>query len=283
MNLNTLLRQGGFADDQMADYVARRIADPDEIRRSRQFPYQFLAAYLNVNDAVPQQIKTALHQAAEIACGNIPELPGPVIIGLDVSGSMSSPITGNRGRGATSKMRCVDVAALFAAAILRRNPDSVVIPFDTRTYQPRIDPSDSILSLAERLARCGGGGTDCSLPLAQANRNFPHRKFAGCVLVSDTESWVYRGQINAFGQNDSTGVMTEWQEFVKNQVRLQGGDQAGPRLVCINLQPYTTSQASERSDILNIGGFSDAVFNVVAAFLQDDANRFVTEIEAVEL
>jgi 60 kDa SS-A/Ro ribonucleoprotein len=59
------------------------------------------------------------------------------------------------------------VAALFAAAILRRNPDSIVIPFDTRTYEPRIDPSGSILSLAERLARCGGGGTDCSLPLAQ--------------------------------------------------------------------------------------------------------------------
>jgi 60 kDa SS-A/Ro ribonucleoprotein len=29
-------------------------------------------------------------------------------------------------------MRCVDVAALFAAAILRRNPASVVIPFDTQ-------------------------------------------------------------------------------------------------------------------------------------------------------
>ena len=60
----------------------------------------------------------------------MPELPGPVVIGLDVSGSMQSPVTGHRGRGATSKMRCVDVAALFAAAILRRNPDSVVIPFD---------------------------------------------------------------------------------------------------------------------------------------------------------
>ena len=283
MNLNTLVRHGVFADDQMVDYVARRIADADEIRRSRQFPYQFLAAYLNVTNDVPQQVKTALHQAAEIACGNIPKLPGPVIIGLDVSGSMSSPVTGNRGRGSTSKMRCVDVAALFAAAILRRNPDSIVIPFDTSTYEPRIDPSDSILSLAERLARYGGGGTDCSLPLAQANRSFRHRKLAGCILVSDTESWVYRGQVGGVGQNSATGVMAEWQEFVKKQVQLQDADQTGPRLVCINLQPYVTSQASERSDILNIGGFSDAVFNVVASFLQDDADRFVSEVEAVEL
>ena len=34
---------------------------------------------------------------------------------------------------------------------------------------------------------------------------------------------------------------------------------------------------------LNIGGFSDAVFSVVAAFLSGDAGRFVSEVEAVEL
>src|SRR4029077_21094663 len=177
MNLNTLVRHGVFADDQMVDYVARRIADADEIRRSRQFPYQFLATYLNVTDDVPQKIKTALHQAAEIACGNIPELPGPVIIGLDVSGSMQSAITGRRGRGATSKMRCVDVAALFSAAILRRNPDSVVIPFDTSAYEAGVDSQDTILSLAERLAQYGGGGTNCALPLAKANGEWSHRRF----------------------------------------------------------------------------------------------------------
>ncbi len=98
----------------------------------------------------------ALHQAAEIACGNVPELPGPVVIGLDTSGSMSMSVTGWRGRGATSKMRCVDVAALFAAAILRRNPDSVVVPFDTQAYDVRIDPSDSILTLSARLSKYRG-------------------------------------------------------------------------------------------------------------------------------
>jgi 60 kDa SS-A/Ro ribonucleoprotein len=67
-------------------------------------------------------------------------------------------------------MRCIDVAALFAAAILRRNPDSVVIPFDTSAYDAKIDPNDSILSIAERLAKYGGGGTDCSLPLVAANQ-----------------------------------------------------------------------------------------------------------------
>ena len=42
MNLNTLLRHDVFTDDpEWSTYVAGRIADPEEIRRSRQFPYQF--------------------------------------------------------------------------------------------------------------------------------------------------------------------------------------------------------------------------------------------------
>ncbi len=276
MNLNTLLRHDVLATSAMVDYVADRIADESEIRRGKQFPYQYFAAYLNADDNVPQKIKTALHKAAEIACGNVPELPGPVVIGLDTSGSMSSAVTGQRGRGATSKMRCIDVAALFAAAILRRNPDSVVIPFDTSAYDAKMDPNDSILSIAERLAKYGGGGTDCSLPLVAANQKHAKRKFAGIVLVSDNESWV------GTGRHGSTGVMTAWEAFVANQRKLAGND-ASPKLVNIDLQPYQTVQACERSDIMNIGGFSDSVFNVISAFLADNNQRFVAEVEAIEL
>ncbi len=42
MNLNTLLRHDVLATSAMVDYVAERIADKSEIRRSKQFPYQYL-------------------------------------------------------------------------------------------------------------------------------------------------------------------------------------------------------------------------------------------------
>ena len=71
------------------------------------------------------------------------------------------------------------MAALFAAAILRQNPDSVIVPFDTQAYDVRMDPADSILSLSERLAKFGGGGTDCSIPLRTANTKFNRQAFAG--------------------------------------------------------------------------------------------------------
>jgi 60 kDa SS-A/Ro ribonucleoprotein len=277
MNLNTLLRHGVFDEPTLVEYVAARIADAAEIRASRQFPYQYLAAFLNAEAALPEPIKAALGRAAEVACGVVPELPGPVVIGLDVSGSMQSPVTGSRGAGSASKVRCVDAAALFAAAVLRHNPDSLLVPFDDRAHRAAVDPQAPILDLAARLAAYGGGGTNCALPLAEANRAHRDRRFAGCVLVSDNMSWI------GAGRHGSTAVMTEWEAFVKNQLRLNGADFAGPRLVCIDLQPYGTTQAPDRPDILNVGGFSDAVFTLVSTFLGDGPARFVAEVEAIEL
>lgn len=77
--------------------------------------------------------------------------------------------------------------------------------------------------------------------------------------------------------------MTEWQEFVKNQVRLSGGVISGPKLICISIQPDGSIQAPERNNILNVVGFSDAVFHVLASYVSDDANRFVAELESIEL
>ena len=39
----------------------------------------------------------------------------------------------------------------------------------------------------------------------------------------------------------------------------------------------------ERADIMNIGGFSDSVLKVISAFLADNNQRFVAEVEAIEL
>ncbi len=276
MNLNTLVRHGVLDDPEMLDYVVARLADEDEVRRARQFPYQYLAAFLNADGAVPAAVRNALERAAEVACGNVPVLPGPVVIGVDVSGSMSSAITGTRGRVTASKMRCVDVAALFAIAVLRRNPGSVVVPFDTQAHPFAVEPGESVLAVARRLATFGGGGTDCSIPLAVANANLGGRPFAGCVLLSDSESWV------GTGRSGATGVLAEWEKFRGHLLALHAG-RLDPKLVCIDLQPYVTAQAPDREDVLNVGGFSDAVFEVVAGFLRDDGRGLVEAVEAVEL
>ena len=71
--------------------------------------------------------------------------------------------------------------------------------------------------------------------------------------------------------------------LVKNKVRLHGAGFEGPKLVCIDVQPYTTTQAPERSDVLNVGGFSDAVFHVVASSLGDGPARFAPEVKTIKV
>jgi 60 kDa SS-A/Ro ribonucleoprotein len=277
MNLNTLQRHGVFDDAELVTSIADRIADAVEIAESKQFPYQFFVAAKNVEAEVPAVIKNALGRAAEFACGNVPALNEPVIIAVDVSGSMSSAVTGYRGRGATSAVRCIDVAALFAAAIKRRNPDSVIVPFDTEAYSFTMKNETTIVDLATKLATYGGGGTNCSVAVQHANRNWKKKAFAGVILLSDNESWV------GAGRSGETALLTEWKKFVQNQQKVRGDKSFQPKLVCIDLQPYTTTQAKEDRNILNVGGFSDAVFNLVTNFFENDEARFLREIEAIHL
>lgn len=268
MNLNTLLRHGVFDAGGMKKFVATRLADEKEILRAKAQPYQLFAAYRNVDSEMPQDVVQALAKAAEIAVRSVPVVAGKVYVLLDVSGSMNSPVTGHRA-GATTKIQCVDVAALMAAAILRNNPEATVIPFAHEVSTTRINPNDSVFANATILRDRVGGGTDCSAPLKYLNES----KARGDMLifVSDNESWmdVTRGR--------GTAVMEEWTKF--------RGRNPHARLVCIDIQPNKSLTAPNREDILNVGGFSDAVFEVLSDFAQGGGNaaHWVRRIESVEL
>jgi 60 kDa SS-A/Ro ribonucleoprotein len=266
MNLNTFQRHGVFADDKLVTLIAERLQDPEQVKRSKVFPYQLFAAFKNVDAEVPAKITLALQKAAEHAIANIPEYSGKVYVMVDVSGSMSQPVTGNRGT-VSSKMSCVDVASLIASSILRKNVDAEVMPFDTSVHKHKLNPLDSIMTNAAVLAKFGGGGTDCHLPLAQLNRQ--NAKADLVIYVSDCESWAdpqgYRG----------TGLMNEWVKFKARNKQA--------KLVCIDLVPNRTSQVSSGEDILQVGGFSDQVFDVISNFLELGNNKdlWVKTIESV--
>jgi len=266
MNLNTFARHGVFSDERMTRRVADRLRNKDLIKRARVFPYQLLTAYQQSHGSVPQQVREALQDAMEQAITNVPRIAGTVVVCPDVSGSMSGPVTGHR-EGATTVVRCIDVAALVAAAVLRKNASAIVLPFSEGVVSVELNSRDSVMTNARKLASIGGGGTNCSSPVSLLNQQ--KAKADLVILVSDNESWVDQG----LGRG--TALMAEWERF-------RGGNPRA-RLVCLDLQPNDTTQASERDDVLNIGGFSDRVFEVIAAFASGelDAEHWIQRIEAV--
>ena len=268
MNLNTFDRQCAFAIDGFAEMVAARLKDPAEIAKARVLPYQLMMAYKAASKDVPHQVREALQDAMEVSLANVPAVSGNVVICPDVSGSMSSPVTGVR-KGATSAVRCIDVAALFAAAMLRQKPAAKVLPFENDVVNVALNPRDSVMTNAAKLASVGGGGTNCSAPLQVLNK--AHAKVDLVVFVSDNQSWMDARH------PDRTGMMTEWTKLKRKN--------HGAKLVCIDIQPYGTTQAPERDDILNVGGFSDAVFEIVADFARGSLGpeHWMDEIEKVAL
>jgi 60 kDa SS-A/Ro ribonucleoprotein len=291
MNLNTFQRHGVFGgndfnvlkkafevlgfkndDNGIVNIIANRLRDRESIRKAKVFPYQLLSAYsaASNNAGIPPQITEALQDALEIATENVPEIKGKIYVLPDVSGSMSSSVTGYR-KGATSAVRCIDVAGLVTSAILRQNPLAEILPFENDVVNIPLNPRDSVMTNAQKLASIGGGGTNCSAPLRQLNKAKAQGDLV--IYVSDNESWMDTNR----SWNSGTETMKQWNEFKSRN--------KNAKLVCIDIQPYAHTQAQERADILNVGGFSDQVFTLISEFAGGimNAEHWVGVIESVEV
>jgi len=262
MNLNALARNGAFGVKGVTGKAVARLADAETLRAVRPLPYQLMVALGQVGDGVPLKVQAALEDALEQSLERVPSLAGRVIVCPDVSGSMASPVTGYR-KGASSKVRCIDVAALVAAAMLRTNAQARVLPFEQTVVPIDLKPRDRVAANAAKLSAIGGGGTDCSAPLALLNAEGADADLV--VIVSDNQSWV----------DGATATMREWDRVKRRNPKA--------KLVCVDVQPYGTTQASGRADILNVGGFSDAVFDTIARFVAGETRDWVEIVKQTEV
>lgn len=267
MNLNMLQRNGVFADSELTAKLAKKLANKEEVQRCNVFPYQLLTAYQNTKD-VPVKISNALQDALEYATENVPSFDRKVAVCVDTSGSMTQAITGNRG-SVTSVTSCVDVAGLIAACILRKNDESVVIPFDTcaRAVPGGYNARDSVMTNAKKFAM-RGGGTACSVALQRLNVDTWRGDLV--IYVSDNESWA---DFNLRGYD--TAMNAEWIKFKQRNPKA--------KLVLIDLVPQQGLQVKDSKDVLNIGGFSDNVFQVIKNFVDGDGDHFVDVVNKVEI
>ena len=268
-NLNTFARNGVFELPGMTEAIAEKLKNANAVAKARAMPYQLLAAFKATGEQVPAKVRNALQDAMELSIANVPSFAGRVVVCPDVSGSMSSVVTGNRGT-ASSSVRCIDVAGLMAAAVLRKNSEARVLPFEQAVVKGlKLNARDSVMTNAQKLAKIGGGGTNCSAPLKLLADE--KAQVDVVIMVSDNESWVDGTRRGA------TETMLQWDRIKQRNPKA--------KLVCIDIQPYGTTQAMERQDILNVGGFSDAVFDVVASFAKGElgAEHWVGEIEKIVL
>lgn len=271
MNLNTFSRHGVFKDSKMVDIVADKLRNAELIRKSKVFPYQILTAYKSAV-GVPSKIYLALQDALEISLENIPSFGENVYIAIDVSGSMTSPVTGYNG-SATTATTCIDVAALFASAVLRTTPTAEVLPYDNRVRNCVLNPRDSVMTNSQKLAFLCGGATNCSAPLEKIIAI--GKKVDTIIFISDCESWMDSGSGRYSWRGNGTSAMGLFSKIKRKN--------KNAKCICIDIQPYGTTQLKDNDSILNIGGFNDKVFNVISSFCEGSKSHWVDEIEKMEV
>lgn len=285
-NLEKLNRHGVFKDSNNTKFVADKLRNPELIRKSGVLPYQLMTAY-KYTENVPTEIRNALQETMEVATENVPTFDVDVAMLIDVSRSMTdSAITGSRP-GATSKTTCVEVASLMGATVLRRNKNAMLLPFDTNVYVKHdINPFDSVVTNAQRLAKFGGGGTDCAAPLRTLN-SLNDKKPKLLIMVSDNESWhlnggsYYRISQSPYHRQmyripeGATTLAAEWAVY-KRRV-------PDAKLVCVDLVPNTTTQVKDGDSILNVSGWNDSVWDVIRNFASFGSSSYTDRINSITL
>lgn len=267
MNLNTFQRHKVLDDRKTVKELATKMSDPNFLARSKDLPYQYFQAYLSTKGNIPNELSLALQDALELSAKNVPVIKGQLAICVDVSGSMSSPVTGDRG-SATTNTTCSQVASLIASSLTKVNPSAQFIAFETQVLKNfTFNPKDSIVTNAEKFSKLGGGGTDIASGLEAVNPGTDV-----IIIVSDNESWF-----NSQGVNRPTRSVEAWKKIQKSN--------PNAKLILIDLTPNTTTQVPESNNVLNIGGWSDAVFKLIDDFASGrmDKGHWVSEIENIKL
>lgn len=134
-------------------HLKAELSHPDNVARSRQFPYRFFSAYKQLGSV---RWSVTLEEALNHSVANIPAFSGRTLVMTDTSSSMTIPVSER------SSICHYEIAALFAAAVGARSQVDL-ISFASGAERIPYNPGDAILVVADRVRRrIGqvGHGTD---------------------------------------------------------------------------------------------------------------------------
>jgi len=147
--------------DAIAATVAAKLADPDEVARSRQLPMRFLSAY---RAAPSLRWSYPLEKALGHCLANIPALAGRTLILVDTSGSMNARFSKDG-----TLMRW-DAAVIFGVALGLRSAEADVVSFSNSSGAFPVRAGESLLRALDRWSGGGyfyGGGTETGAAVAR--------------------------------------------------------------------------------------------------------------------
>jgi hypothetical protein len=184
--------------DTIAATVAERLADPERVAKSRQFPFRFYAAHKAVGSL---RWGHAVEKALAASLANVPALAGRTLVLVDQSPSMWP------GYGMKQQHRDIinaDLAKLFGSAVALRADNATLVQYGGTSVEVPFRKGDAVLRVMERFQQVNATDTFGAIK----------RHFAGhdrVVIVTDEQN-----QQSAYGRTIDDVLPTNVPAYVWN-------------------------------------------------------------------
>lgn len=224
------------------------IENPEAVKRSRQLPFRYLAAYKELENIGGSRVFDALENAVEAACENLPKLSGTTVIAVDVSGSMSDPVS------AKNSTRCYEIAMLLGLIANKICDNAYFYTFNTNIEKYAVSRRSGILETVIN-SRCGGG----------TNMYLPFQKMIDDKINADRIIVLSDNECNSGGGYYCRKPV---QTLADEYRRISGND---IWVHAIDLQGYGTQQFHGKKTNI-VAGWSEKVFEFIKLAEQGEGN-----------
>ena len=261
-NLRNLL-DAAVSEEHIAK-VCRMLASPEAVRRSKQLPFRYLAAYREISKVKSVYagcILDALEQAVSVSAASIKGFDSgtSVLLACDVSGSMQRAVSPK------SSILAYDIGLMLAMLLKSRCQKAVTGMFGDSWKIINV-PSQGVLANVDAFYRREGEvgySTNGYLVLEDLlNRK---ERIDKIMIFTDCQLW------NSRNDTKITAVWNKYKEISPDS-----------RLYLFDLSGYgTTPLDIVRDDVFLIAGWSDIVFDILSAI--DKGGDALSEINSIEL
>jgi len=242
--------------------VCNFISDETQVKKSKQLPFRFYSAYKMLKSITgSNKILKAVSKALDISSQNVPDMNGRILTAIDLSGSMSSPISEK------STVSMMEVGAVLGSMFLSKPEDNIVSGFGTDFQVISCFQTDSILTNVDKIISTHVGHSTNGYKVIKyaLGNNINIDTF---ILFSDMQTY-----------NDSyysdTSVKNEFSKYKK-------AVNPNARIICFDVAGYgTTPVNTKNKDVVLISGWSDKVFTMLSAI--EKGSNVLDEINKIEL
>jgi len=235
--------------------VNTKLTDADYLMKSRVHPISVLIALKTYASGCGfkgeltweplTKIRETLNDAFYLSFRNVEPMNKKVLIGLDVSDSMS--YSAMRG----SSLTCAEVAAAMSLSVAKTERDYHIMAFCDEFVPLDISPKDDLVSVLLKTTEQNFGSTDCALPMIWARKK-KVGEIGAFIVITDNETWAGEERVSV----------------ALNEYRSKFGINSKLVVAAMTATKFSIADPKDPNS-LDVVGFDAAVPNVISSFVRD--------------